>query len=319
MIVKEIDPYVAGGGDTFTRAGRRAEEQMAFYLRRAFGEKKDRFVFNDLRLVRRVNGVEDVGQIDHLVMHRAGLVIIESKAVHDRVRVNERGEWSRTFGGQHRGMPSPIEQAKRQATFLIKFLDDHASEIAGKLLGLVQAHFGLLSVDVIVAVSDSGIIDRPRSLPLPEVCKADQVAAKVEELFAQQRRETGILASITSVAARRGRDLSRSEMENLITFLPVQHRPAKAASEKLPEPAIQIVASAQEPSLPPVAPAVINNGDDRPPAASDEACAVCGVALSPKVAQYCRDNEKRFQGRLLCFPHQRRSKPVTVTALSADT
>lgn len=35
-------------------------------------------------------------------------------------------------------------------------------------------------------------------------------------------------------------------------------------------------------------------------------CATCGRAVSEKVRDYCRNNEKRFGGRIYCFEHQRR-------------
>ena len=34
-------------------------------------------------------------------------------------------------------------------------------------------------------------------------------------------------------------------------------------------------------------------------------CAVCGQAVSEKVQQYCLDNQRRFDGRILCYRHQR--------------
>ena len=49
---------------------------MAHYLKRAFGDTSDIYVFNDLRLLRR----GEIAQIDHLVVHRWGFAIIESKA-----------------------------------------------------------------------------------------------------------------------------------------------------------------------------------------------------------------------------------------------
>ncbi len=50
MILKELDPLEAT--DPLAKAGRRAEEQMAHYLRRAFGDAPDLQLFHDLRLER---------------------------------------------------------------------------------------------------------------------------------------------------------------------------------------------------------------------------------------------------------------------------
>ena len=71
MIAKEFDPFT----DTDKRqlAGRKAEGQIAFYLKRAFEHG-------------------DAAQIDHLVFHRWGMILVESKSVTGTVRVNEHGE-----------------------------------------------------------------------------------------------------------------------------------------------------------------------------------------------------------------------------------
>jgi restriction system protein len=42
---------------------------------------------------------------------------------------------------------------------------------------------------------------------------------------------------------------------------------------------------------------------------SDERCAVCRVAVSAKVREYCRTHSKRFGGRIYCFDHQRLVRP----------
>ncbi len=71
MIVKELDGL--SSEDKFTKAGRVAEEQMVYYLRRAFKEDKNVCVFNDLRLEQE----QDAAQIDHLILHRYGITIVE--------------------------------------------------------------------------------------------------------------------------------------------------------------------------------------------------------------------------------------------------
>ena len=87
MILKELDPFASG--DLLARSGRAAEEQMAFYLRRAFAADPDTLVLNGIRLAR--DG--DAAQMDHLVAYPFGLIIIESKSVTGTVRINAQGEW----------------------------------------------------------------------------------------------------------------------------------------------------------------------------------------------------------------------------------
>ena len=116
MIVKELDPPASA--DAFVKAGLQAEAQMAFYLRRAFSNDPSVLILNGLRL----EHAGDVAQIDHLVLHPYGAIIVESKSVTSRLKVNERGEWTRWFGGAAKGMPSPLLQAERQADFLESYL-----------------------------------------------------------------------------------------------------------------------------------------------------------------------------------------------------
>lgn len=297
MIVKELDPFV-DKGDVFARAGHQAEKQMAYYLQRAFGESESVSVLNGLRLER--NG--DFAQIDHLIIHRGGMVIIESKSVHGTVSVNEHGEWTRVFGRQRQGMASPIEQANRQAKFLKDFLNDHAPQIGGKILGLFQIYFGYLTVDVVVAVSDSGIIERPKKRQLPEVCKADQAVDKVKDLFSRHKQEAKSFK--IDFENKRGRELSRSELNNIINLLPASHVPVAHTAS----PATTVTEAEPPVPLPAMSPLVV---PPAPPAVSEEkrssncVCVSCHKPLTPKEEEYCREYAKRFGGKFFCYPHQR--------------
>jgi hypothetical protein len=141
MILKELDPFT--GTEPYELAGRRAEEKMAFYLKREFGDTKDMYVLNGLRL----EHGDDACQIDHLIVHRWGTVIIESKSVTTEVRINERDEWSRMIDGKWKGMPSPINQGKLQYRLMSHVLDAHVEHLLGKLAG-IQRRFGGLQHDV---------------------------------------------------------------------------------------------------------------------------------------------------------------------------
>jgi hypothetical protein len=122
MIVKELDPFASE--DKFARAGRVAEERMAFYLRRYFGERPDVHVLNGVRL--EADG--DAAQVDHLVIHPQGMVIVESKSVHGKVQIKDDGQWIRWYGdNKSKGIASPITQAKLQAGFFRSYLNKAAN------------------------------------------------------------------------------------------------------------------------------------------------------------------------------------------------
>ncbi|OUR87179.1 nuclease, partial [Gammaproteobacteria bacterium 42_54_T18] len=52
--------------DSRLKAGIKQEQDVAFYLRRAFKNRDDVMVFNDLRIIHD----EEVAQIDHLIVTR---------------------------------------------------------------------------------------------------------------------------------------------------------------------------------------------------------------------------------------------------------
>ncbi len=181
MIRKELDAF--DGSGKFELSGRKAEEQMAFYLRRFFGSSADVDVLNYLRID--LNG--EVAQMDHLVLHPFGLLIVESKSVSDGVQITDDGQWMRWFNRKPSGMPSPITQAQLQAKLLKELLDGSVKQ---------KGFFDQVRLDVLVAISDSGTITWPKSGALPEVCKADQVPDRINhriEQFRKLRKEPDIL------------------------------------------------------------------------------------------------------------------------------
>ena len=92
MIVKEnTNPTPT---DRFEKAGYEAERKVAYYLKMAFGENPDLLILNDLRIE-----LEDgiTAQMDHLIIHQHGLVIIESKSVAGKLQVQDDGQWVRWY------------------------------------------------------------------------------------------------------------------------------------------------------------------------------------------------------------------------------
>ncbi len=217
MIIKELENIEPT--DKFGKAGFFAESQLAFYLRRAFKDDSQIFVFNNLRLER----AGDACQIDHLVLHRYGMIVIESKSVTTRVEVNERGEWKREFNSSWQGMPSPILQAQRQGIFLKNYLEANVETLLNKILFGRQAHFTKMPIDVLIAISDSGIIERPKNDKLNMVCKADQIVDKVREIVSEYRK----IDSLLSLSLKTAYLFDMDEVPRISNFLLSHHKPAK--------------------------------------------------------------------------------------------
>jgi len=188
MILKLKDHFDSSTTDRLIAAGNKAEEQMAFYLKRAFSTEPNVYVFHDLRLA--ADNADDFAQIDHLVLFSRGMVVIESKSVTSKVKINELGEWSRYWDGRWSGFPSPSLQAKRQTEFLNNLLFNNRDKIRRKLLGAMQLSFGMFPMDILVAISDNGTIDREGNHP--EVMKADQVTERIKEII--KKRDVSFLS-----------------------------------------------------------------------------------------------------------------------------
>lgn len=213
MICKELDSFL--GQDKFQVAGRKAEEQMAHYLRRFFGASQEVDVLNYLR----VDLAGEVAQIDHLVLHPFGFSIVESKSVAGSVQIKDDGQWIRWYNKQPQGMRSPVTQAKMQAMLLRELLQRTVKQ---------KGFFDDIRIDVLVAISDNGTIQWPTSGALPEVCKADQVPERVVALIEQERRRSPVGEVLTGLHRRAIAD-----------FLCLVHKPLKASPTVVAEPVLE--------------------------------------------------------------------------------
>lgn len=186
MLLKERNPKEHQDIDKFAVAGAKAEEQMAFYLRRTFANDPNVFIVNDLRLESVDN---DATQVDHLVIHRHGFILIESKSVTTKVKINEYNEWTRLWGGHWTGMPSPVQQVKRQAEYLKEILHHNREKLLlEKMAFFLQQGLKNCPFDIFVAISDRGIIQR--SIEVPEVVKAERIPDMIKDIYEKHRKAT---------------------------------------------------------------------------------------------------------------------------------
>lgn len=160
-------------------AGYKQERDAAFFLRREFGNDAAINVINDISF----SHDGEKAQIDHLIIHPYGFVIIESKSIFGEITVNAEGEWSRSYRGQWRGMPSPIRQAELQLKLLRDFLGNNVEKFLGKLLGL-QTRVGGRDWRILCAVSSAAILHRdemPKEIS-SQVVKTEFLGKKVRML-----------------------------------------------------------------------------------------------------------------------------------------
>ena len=207
MILREKDAYA--GADERGYYGHKQEQDVAFHLRRAFGDSEQIRVIHDLVIE---HGGERA-QIDHLVIHPYGFIIIESKSIVGEVTVNAEGEWSRSYKGNWTGIPSPIRQADLQKQLLHSLIRANVEHLLGKVLG-IQAKVGGRDWQVLCAVSSTAILHREK---MPKevarrVVKTEFLAKKVRDVVGN---------AITEYLKAKPR-FTMKELESLGSFL-VEH------------------------------------------------------------------------------------------------
>ena len=219
--------------DPRLKAGDEAERQMAFLLDRRFEDRDDVFVLHDLRIQKGKYAF----QIDHLVVTRYGIALIESKSIHSTVSITRHDErrehWSREFRGREEGIPSPVRQVQEQARLLREYLRENADQILGKLLGLLQKGFGYCPFDTYVGVSTSAVFKLARGTRLPEhVYKADEVAPEIDRQLQARAKGDSLLK-----LAEAPWSMSKAEALATARFLLAHDTPrARAAPQEAPPP-----------------------------------------------------------------------------------
>lgn len=255
MIVKRyMEPTQFG--DPRERAGADAERQLAHYLHRRFRDDPAVCVLHQLRIEDADQSEQDgsagVCQIDHLVVHRWGFFLVESKSVTEAVQVGSDGdggeEWSRTYRGEQIGIPSPIRQAGRQAEFLRTLLQNHRARLVGRrplgvrtiarVLGRTEHRdFINAPMQLIVAISDGGRILRRDGWKTPQkpfrvfVKKADLVPEEIEREL--DRHRTGAeLLRLKPVGEYGIWSMQVEEVPRVAKFLAGRHVDRLVASSK---------------------------------------------------------------------------------------
>ena len=215
MILKEKE--VVYSYDKRQQAGDKQEQDVAFYLRRAFKDSEDIFIFNDLR----VEHNDEVAQIDHLVLYIYGFILIESKSITGEVKVNVNEEWSRSYNEKWSGIKSPIKQVELQQRLLRELLFEKRHEILPKkLFGKLQQSFGRRCWDNICAVSSNAIVDR-KNMPKAvssQLVKSEFLIDKINEVMNLPANKVTNFFSMNSRP-----DFKTDELEKISRFLIKSH------------------------------------------------------------------------------------------------
>ncbi|MCG9723167.1 nuclease-related domain-containing protein [Shewanella sp. Isolate7] len=193
-------------------AGQKQEQDVAFFLRRAFKDHPQVLVINDFKF----SFNDETAQIDHLIVYTYGFILIESKSIKGQVKVNQQGEWTRSHQGNWFGMASPIKQVELQQALLLQLLSHYRSEILGKLLGFKQQGFRLREWDHLCAVSSDAIINRdtmPKQIS-EKLVKTEFLVDKLNEIMNLKGKFTR-LVNFTDTRP----DFSQDELNSVADFL----------------------------------------------------------------------------------------------------
>ncbi len=218
-------------------AGEKQETQVAYFLDRYFGSDNSYRILNNLAI--KVNGFNS--QIDHLIIYKAGFIVVESKSIQGSVRVNSLGEWERSYKDEWFGIPSPVQQAAVQIDNLKALLRENSSQLLGKLLG-IQKGFSLRQYKTVIAISSSARLDRD-NIPADisqHIVKTEFLVDKVKDLT--QAAQNG-LKSFAKSEPR----FTTEEMDRIYAFLKAYQQSSEPALKSETKPPVQ---SAGEPELP---------------------------------------------------------------------
>ncbi|WP_144212434.1 nuclease-related domain-containing protein [Shewanella donghaensis] len=213
-------------------AGQKQEQNVAFFLRRAFKDHPEILVINDFKF----SFNDEVAQIDHLIVYPYGFVLIESKSIKGHVKVNQQQEWTRSYNNQWSGIPSPIKQVELQQDLFQELLDQNRLNVLGKFLGIKQG-FGGRCWDHLCVVSSDAVIDRNT---MPKAVSEQLVKSEflVDKLIKMMNLRNKFMRVVNITDSRPY--FNQEELDSIGQFIISQHidgnNQASAVVTKAPEP-----------------------------------------------------------------------------------
>lgn len=260
-------------------SGNSGENSSAYYLDFKFQQSKNWVLIYDLRIEHR----GQVAQIDHLLINRfLEMYVLESKNYFYGIKITDDGEFLAYNGKGYQGIESPIEQNKRHIDLLQKAVEDR--KLAPTRIGIPIP----ISFRNYVLVAPNARVDRPtkQHFDTSMVIKADAFTSHLEK-----EMDKDSIGSVVAMAKLIGTD-TLEEFAKKIMWL---HKPGKfnyAAKFGIDENAIRVIQEVpQQTTARPVA----------------RTCELCGGEVDEKVANFCRMNKEKLDGKVLCRTCQQTS------------
>jgi hypothetical protein len=272
------------------RKGIQGERDSAYYLDNYFKDGKNHVLLHDLRFI--VD--EEVAQIDHLIINRAGgIYLLETKNYACNLVINEHGEFTAEYGERRFGVESPLEQSRRHERVLCKLLEQLA--IGGRTQKRPEFYH-------VVMLHPKAIIQRPnaKTFDASNVIKADAFPSWHQQFV----DKLGVGTVLSSMFNLRSLDTLKEWGEKLMR----QHRPAdllvlpEFMQPHTPKPTPDVIVA-------PVQPQQAQERAEATPLPSSvtskrKVCAHCNAGISAAVSDYCQSHVQRFGGQVYCMEHQ---------------
>lgn len=248
MILRHFDKPRPTGGDALI--GWEGEQQVAFYLRRAFENDSAVFVINDLRFLVSEGAQgqpDDYAQIDHLIAYRCGFVLIESKASRNDqavLHIDARGQWTWRVGSRTYNRPSPLLQVERQSTALRDLLNNSDLPRLKAVVGLVSTGPHKLARHCLVAIGDNMRVEGPGVTNEKRVVKSEAIVEAARTEMQRQIAGTGLLGLMRSDDDAGVVEASHDQLRTICRFLLSCHVPAVVSAT----PAMPHIPTAPQPA-----------------------------------------------------------------------
>lgn len=178
-------------------------------LRNAFKTNEDVVVLNDIRIP---YDEERTINVDHIILHSYGVTLVNSRAIHGKIEINYRGEWSRSVRGREVAMQNPIEMFKYLSRNLRNMLTENIDKLLTRSKGS-QRTFENMPIDtVFIQAPKSAIIGT--GINNSNIIFTESLTQSINRTFsAYKKREFQMYGGLDTFK------ISRSDMYAIADFL----------------------------------------------------------------------------------------------------
>ena len=192
--------------------GYEAEKENAYLIDFYLKDTKNTIVLHDLRL--EYSGL--TAQIDHILIHRLEILILESKSFKGYLEIKKDNSLEVSYNGKITSYPNPLEQAKRHAEVVKKIL------IANNIISDGFFSFGY-EINTQVAINPNTTV---KNETLPELF------SKADIFITEWRKRNDNIGFIKAAKLLLAGMKSKDEILNIGNFLLSMHKPIEFDYQK---------------------------------------------------------------------------------------